>query len=109
MKQYFLLPIAAAFMVSPALAQSSNTNSGNLETRDDVIRGAEESERPGVFDFDRRDRRELRTGRSAAEDSGSNSDNLVTGEEVRRGAERSSRHRSNFFDNAADDFGNLFD
>lgn len=106
MKQYFLLPVAAMFLISPALAQSSNTNSGNLQSREDVIRGAEELELRGTPDFDRR---ELRTGRSSAEESGSNSDNLVTGEEVRRGAERSSRHRSNFFNNATRDFENLFD
>ena len=100
MKHYLLLPIAAAFMVSPVMAQS---NSDNLETQEDVIRGAEESEMRGAPDLYQG---ELRTGRNAA-DSGTNSENLVTHEDVWRGAERSSGR--NVSEEAADDLGSAID
>jgi hypothetical protein len=85
MKKYLLLPIAAAFMVSPALAQDNNSNSSNLKPQSDVIKGAEESAKPGP----KGSGMEVKTDRSAAGES--NSSNLKPGDDVLKGAEDSAK------------------
>jgi hypothetical protein len=81
MKKYLLLPIAAAFMVSPAVAQDSN--SGNLKPQGDVIKGAEESAKPGTPGTGK----PMETDRSSAGQS--NSSNLKPQADVVKGAEDS--------------------
>ncbi|BCJ90796.1 hypothetical protein IZ6_15310 [Terrihabitans soli] len=83
MKKYLLLPIAAAFMVSPALAQ--NTNSGNLESQEKVLKGAEESAKPGPAGSGK----PMQSDRSSAGES--NSGNLKSQDDVLKSAEDSAK------------------
>lgn len=85
MKKFLLLPIAAAFMVSPALAQDNNSNSSNLKPQSDVIKGAEESAKPGPEGSGK----PMQTDRSAVGES--NSSNLKNNTDVLKGAEESAK------------------
>jgi hypothetical protein len=84
MKKYLLLPIAAAFMVSPVIAQENNSNSSNLKTQEDVLKGAKESAEPGAAGAG------ATTGRSATENN-SNSSNLKPQSDIIKGAEDSAK------------------
>lgn len=89
MKKYLLLPIAAAFMVSPALAQTGGgSNSDNLKPQEDVIKGAEESAKPGPAGSGK----PVQTDRSSAGES--NSSNLKPQEDVLKGAEESMKPKA---------------
>ena len=86
MKKYLLLPVAAAFMVSPALAQTdNNSNSSNLKPQENVIKGAEESAKPGAAGSGK----PMHTDRSATGES--NSSNLKPQDDVLKGAEDSTK------------------
>jgi hypothetical protein len=86
MKKYLLLPVAAAFMVSPALAQSdNNSNSSNLKPQEDVVKGAEDSAKPGPEGAGK----PMQTDRSSAGQTGSS--NLKSQEDVLKGAEDSAK------------------
>ena len=87
MRKYLLLPVAAAFMVSPALAQTSSTNSENLKPQEDVIKGAEESAKPGAAGSGK-----VQTDRSSAGES--NSSNLKSQDDVLKGAEDSMKPKA---------------
>jgi hypothetical protein len=88
MKKYLLLPVATAFMVSPALAQTdSNSNSSNLKSQTDVIKGAEESAKPGAEGAGK-----VQSDRSAA--GGSNSSNLKPQSDVIKGADESMKPKA---------------
>jgi len=83
MKKYLLLPVAAAFMVSPALAQTdNNSNSSNLKPQTDVIKGADESAKPGAAGSGA-----VQSDRSSAGES--NSSNLKSQSDVLKGADES--------------------
>lgn len=89
MKKYLLLPVAAAFVVSPALAQTgSSTNSDNLETRENVIKGAEESAKPGPEGAGK----PMQTDRSSAGQT--DSSNLKPQDDVLKGAEESMKPKA---------------
>lgn len=88
MKKYLLLPVAAAFMVSPALAQTdNNSNSSNLKPQTDVIKGAEESTKTGAPGSGA-----VQTDRSAGGES--NSSNLKPQSDVIKGADESMKPKA---------------
>jgi gas vesicle protein len=83
MKNYLLLPAVAALMISPALAQS--TNSGNLKPNSDVIKNAEESAKPkaGAADDNMK--------ANQADGTSTNSGNLKPNSDVIKNAEESAK------------------
>jgi hypothetical protein len=88
MKKYLLLPVAAAFMVSPALAQDNNSNSSNLKPQENVIKGAEESAKPGPEGAGK----PMQSDRSSAGQS--DSSNLKPQSDVLKGAEDSTKPKA---------------
>jgi hypothetical protein len=87
MKQYLLLPIAAAFMVSPVLAQGGGSDSSNLKPQADVVKGAEESAKPGTPGAGK-----VQTDRSSGGQT--DSSNLKPQDDVLKGAEDSAKPKA---------------
>lgn len=87
MKKYLLLPIAAAFLVSPALAQDNNSNSSNLKPQENVIKGAEESTKTGAPGAGK-----VQSDRSSAGQS--DSSNLKPNDDVLKGADDSMKPKA---------------